>query len=89
MTNGVILCDIPTRNTVHVTCMSHEIIMDLHELSNMHVATLMYMHVSCNMHGIGTFFMHAPCMLHDYNMNITFMLYTKNLAHVVCYFMLV
>ena len=55
----------------------------------MHVATLMYMHVSCNMHGIGTFFMHAPCMLHDYNMNITFMLYAKDLAHVVCYFMLV
>ena len=51
--------EIPTRNVLHVTCMWHEIIMDLHVLLNMHVAILMYMHVSCNMHGFRTFFMHV------------------------------
>ena len=43
----------------YITCMHHEIIIDLHELTNMHVLMLKYMNVSCSMHGFGTLFMHA------------------------------
>ena len=51
-------CRYPARNAVHVACMFHAIIIDLHALHDMHVMVLMYMHVSCNMHGFGMFSMH-------------------------------
>ena len=57
-----ITCNIPSQNLVHVTCMLHEILMDLYDSPTcmlptccLHVAMLMYMHVSCNMHGTGSF----------------------------------
>ena len=47
---------------LHLVYMLHEIIINLHELPNMHVTILMYMHVSCHMHEFQTFFMHVYIM---------------------------
>ena len=67
---------------MHVTCMFHAIIIDLHEQHNMHVIMLMYMHVSCNMHGFGTFSMHVTCIKCDMHVIITCMLCATAVDHV-------
>lgn len=60
-----------TGKMLPVTCMLHKIIINLHDLPNMHVVMLMYVHVSWNIHGFGTLFKHVPCMLHECNMHGT------------------
>ena len=65
---------LPTGNMLPVTCMLHEIIIDLHGLPNMHVVMLMYgmFHVTCMDLGRFSSMCHACYM--TINMNVTCML---------------
>ena len=59
----------PAQNPVHVTCMLHENIMDLHEFPNMHVTILLYMSVLSNIFAFSDV-SHA-CYINILDMHVT------------------